>query len=192
MLVYVIRHGQSETNASGVRAGQTDIKLTAQGYEDARRSGEKLKGITFDRVFSSDLIRAVETARTALPGIEPEQRKELREINVGRVAGYTNAECAQIFGPSWSEYLKNHDYSPYGGENEQQIMDRVFSFMEYLESIEKDCSNVAIFCHGGSIRCIMRYALGFPIGWRRIRTDNGCITVFEFKDGQWCLRAFNI
>ena len=156
MLVYVVRHGQSETNVSGIRAGQTDIKLAPQGYVDARRAGEKLKGIKFDRVFSSDLVRASETARTALPEMEPELRKEIREINIGRIAGFTNAECETMYGTLWTENFRIHNYVPFGGENVQQITDRVASFMRFLDSLEKECSNVAVFAHGGSIRCIIR------------------------------------
>lgn len=192
MLVYVVRHGQSETNVSGIRAGQTDIKLAPQGYVDARRAGEKLKGIKFDRVFSSDLVRASETARTALPEMEPELRKEIREINIGRIAGFTNAECETMYGTLWTENFRIHNYVPFGGENVQQITDRVASFMRFLESLEKECSNVAVFAHGGSIRCIIRYVLGYPIDWWKLRTDNCHITVLELDNGFWRLRAFNV
>ena len=191
MLVYVIRHGQSETNVTGVRAGQTDIKLTPKGYEDARGAAEKLKDIRFDRVFSSDLIRASETARTAIPGIEPELVREIREMDIGRIAGYTNEQCAEIYGSLWTENFSVHNYRPFGGEDEDLLMARTSSFMKRLESLGNDCRNVAVFSHGGTIRCMLRYVLDAPVSWRKFFAINCGITIFEYSDGFWSLRAFN-
>ena len=192
MFVYVVRHGQSETNVSGKRAGQTDVKLTPKGYEDAKMAGRLIGAVPFDRVFSSDLIRARETARTALPTYEPELDRNLREIDIGRIAGYTNDECTRIFGPEWKENLKCHNYGPYGGENEQQLMGRAKAFMQFLESIEDQCKNVAVFTHGGIIHCMFWYVMGVSIDWHKTPVWNGSVTIFELNDGYWRLQGFNI
>ena len=68
MRVYVIRHGESETNLSKHWTGWMDVSLTEKGYEDARGAGRIIGDVTFDRIFSSDLHRAKETAMTAIPG----------------------------------------------------------------------------------------------------------------------------
>ena len=190
MKVYVVRHGQSETTLSGKRAGQTDVKLTDQGYKDAMEARRKLCGIRFDRVFSSDLVRAVETARTAIPGVEPETVRELREIDVGRIAGNTNAECRAIFGELFAEYYPKHNYIPFGGEDLPMLKARVFRFMESLESIE-GCENIAVFAHGGSIRAMLCYAFGADLGWEKFHTDNCGVSVLEYRDGFWSVWSVN-
>ena len=68
MRVYVIRHGESETNLSKRWTGWKAVNLTEKGYEDAKKAGKIIGDVTFDKVFSSDLRRAKETAMTALPG----------------------------------------------------------------------------------------------------------------------------
>ena len=63
MKVYLVRHGQTYTNALACHSGWADIPLTAQGERDALEAGELLKGIRFDRVYTSDLRRAVQTEK---------------------------------------------------------------------------------------------------------------------------------
>ena len=57
MKLYLVRHGESQTNLEHRFTGQADAPLSEQGKEDARKAGEKLKGLHFDRVYSSDLCR---------------------------------------------------------------------------------------------------------------------------------------
>ena len=61
MKLYVARHGQSEANLTKSYAGQTDSKLTPQGRQEALEIRPILEGISFDRVYSSDLSCAIET-----------------------------------------------------------------------------------------------------------------------------------
>lgn len=189
MKVYVVRHGQSASNKSGVRNGQTDVPLTEVGYNDAKRAGEKIKDINFDRVLSSDLIRAIETAKTAIPSCEPVKFKEIREIDVGKLAGHTSDECRVIF-ENYDENNKEHNYVPYGGENADMIFARVSSFMHMLEDL-KDCENVAVFTHHGAIYYMLRYILDSPVSRSKFVIDNGSVSVFEFKDGSWKIVKLN-
>ena len=83
MKLYMVRHGQSETNLARKFTGWAQVNLTEKGVEDAKRAGEFLKGRPFDRIYSSDLIRAVQTAQYAISGCEPVQLPQLREIGLG-------------------------------------------------------------------------------------------------------------
>ena len=87
MKVYVIRHGESVNNLEYKWTGHLDVNLTPKGYLDAKKAGEIIKNVNFNKVFSSALKRAVETAKTALPSYEVETSTLLREINVGNLAG---------------------------------------------------------------------------------------------------------
>lgn len=73
MELYAIRHGQSAANAVQAHAGWAQVPLTELGREQAAKTGELLKGMEFDRVIVSDLLRAKETAQIALPGRNFEQ-----------------------------------------------------------------------------------------------------------------------
>lgn len=87
MRVYIIRHGESETNRLNCWTGWLDVDLTEKGTEDARKAGKLLEGVEFDKLYASDLIRAKQTLETALPGYEYETSPALREVNVGAIAG---------------------------------------------------------------------------------------------------------
>lgn len=62
MRVYVIRHGESETNLNKKWTGWLDVHLTDKGKDDAKKAGDFLKNIAFEKIYASDLSRAVETA----------------------------------------------------------------------------------------------------------------------------------
>lgn len=190
MKLYVVRHGQSASNKSGVRNGQTDVPLTSEGYKDAEKTGQKLKNIKLDEIYSSDLIRAIETAKTAIPGCIPIEDARLREIDVGKLAGHTPDECRILF-DNYDENNKCHNYVPYSGENADMIFSRVSSFMQMLES-RQNYENIGVFCHQGAIFYMLRYVLGYSIENGKIACDNGSITVFEYKNKSWKLLKSNM
>jgi 2,3-bisphosphoglycerate-dependent phosphoglycerate mutase len=99
MRIYVVRHGESETNLQKRWTGWMDVQLTDKGREDARKAGEFLKGITFDKIYTSDLTRAIETAKIALPGCRYETTPLLREINVGKLE---NTPIGDLTGEQWA------------------------------------------------------------------------------------------
>ena len=68
MKLYIVRHGESETNRKGLWTGWLDVALTDKGIADAERVRDTLRGIKFDKVYSSDLQRARVTCEIALPG----------------------------------------------------------------------------------------------------------------------------
>ena len=86
MRVYVVRHGESMNNLKKLWTGWNDVELSEKGREDAKRAGEIIKGVSFDKIYSSDLSRAMDTARIAVPGCEFEALPIFREVNVGNIA----------------------------------------------------------------------------------------------------------
>ena len=87
MRVYVVRPGESETNRAGLWTGWTDVPLTEKGVNDAMLARAFFENLKIDKIYSSDLSRAIETAKTAIPGCEPEILPLIREVNVGNIAG---------------------------------------------------------------------------------------------------------
>ena len=98
MKLYVIRHGQSEGNIRGVFSGWHQHNLTEKGREDACRAGRIISKVKFDKVYSSDLYRAIETAKIALPDYECEPTPLIKEINVGLLQEMTYEKAREKYG----------------------------------------------------------------------------------------------
>lgn len=188
MKLYMVRHGQSETNLSRKYTGWSQVNLTAQGYEDARKAGRFLQNISFDRVYSSDLIRAVETAKTALPGCEPIQLQLLREYDVGELAGQYIDDCIVKYGPEFQVHRANANYYPYGGESRDMVAVRIQEFLDMLAA--DPAENVVAFAHAGPIRIALELILGARMP--KARCNNCAIAVFSFENGEWFMEGWGI
>lgn len=189
MKLYMVRHGQSQTNLEKCFTGQADAPLTDQGREDARRAGKLLKKISFDRVYSSDLTRAVETARIAL-GCEPVQLEMIRELSVGSLAWRPFAECEAEYGKKLWDNRNAYNYKPYGGENEEELKKRARDFLDLLEN--DPCERVAAFSHAGFITCLLTQVLGETFDRKHIACLNGSIAVFAFDGKKWMLEQWGL
>ena len=188
MKLYLVRHGQSETNLAGEFTGWKQVSLTEKGYADAARAGEYLKGRSFDRIYSSDLIRAVQTAKTALPGCEPEQLPWLREIGLGSLEGRSIARCMEEGGEEFANNRENRYFVPYGGESEEMLDARLEAFLRMLE--ENPCGPVIAFSHAGILRAMLKRTLGFSLQPGSVLCENGAVCVYQYKNGRWQLKTW--
>lgn len=177
MLLYMIRHGESTANEKKLHAGWAQIPLTPKGTEDAKNAGARLNGISFDKVYSSDLLRALQTAELALPGTVAEKCELLREINVGILSGKSAEECFNLYGERYINDKAVHDFTFWNGENHSMHLNRVKKFLEMLS--KQPFENVAAFCHNGTIKCALESAKIDP---KSIELKNGGVLVFEIKN----------
>ncbi|MBO5747103.1 MAG: histidine phosphatase family protein [Clostridia bacterium] len=181
MRLFMVRHGESENNLKKLFTGWVDSPLTEKGYKEAESIRPFMSQFKFDKVYSSDLIRTVETAKTALPDCTPVTTPLLREYDVGSLSNKSSIDC-----PNQSEQIavafKNRDYTPFGGENIEIVQERLNKFLKTLE--EQDLKNVAVFAHGGIVLTMLLKILGqHNIG--AIRRPNCCIAVFDYTNGRW-------
>ena len=97
--ILLARHGETDWNSGRRVQGHTDIPLNAAGVEQARALAEQLAGEPLTAVFSSDLSRALDTARAvaAVHGLEVTVDPRLREKNFGTWEGLTDVEIAERF-----------------------------------------------------------------------------------------------
>lgn len=184
MRVYVVRHGESETNYNKKWTGWIDAALTDKGKDDAKRAGNLLKTITFDKVFTSDLCRAIETATIAIPECRYETSALLREINVGTLAGtplnsITEKERAHI---------DQNGYADYDGEKKAEFYERIRLFIRELEALE--CENIAVFSHNGWIRGMLDIVIGHYMPRNRVCCNNCTIAIFEYTNETWKLHSW--
>ena len=150
-----MRHGESETNKTSCWTGWLDAPLTECGIEDARRAGEQLSCRSFDKVYSSDLIRARKTAEIALPGCNPELSPLLREIRLGDLEGRPLTDLTPEMREAHPE-----GYAAFGGEDFSELKERVKAFLSILEGDAESCQSIAVFSHGGWLKSAFSTVLG--------------------------------
>jgi len=190
MKLYFIRHGQSLGNAIRMHSTQLQVPLTEQGENDARIAGSMIRHIPFDKVYTSDLKRAVQTCQIALPGVEFEQLEILREIDVGSLMGRYVEDCIAQYGQSYVEHKRDNDFLCYGGENDEMLSRRIRQFLTMMEKTPYE--KVAVFGHEMYIRTVMNVITGFYHDKATTPCHNGSVSVFEFKDGHWRLDSWNV
>lgn len=191
MKLYVMRHGESEANYGKFHSGWTQVSLTERGREQARLTGKQMEQVHVDRIFCSDLLRAIQTAELIFPGQEYVLDARLRELGTGDASGRTWDECYDRWGEEFRVTSKLRDFTPYGGENSDMQVARVAEFMESLSELSDD-EQIAVVCHAGTIYSILRYVLGVDFGRDNVEVANASVSCFTRKDGQWRLSKWNV
>ncbi len=144
--LWLVRHGETTSNSNGLLAGWSDVPLTSRGEEQAKLLRPELEGESFVAVWSSDLERAVTTARLAYG--EPTPNKSLREINFGDLEGL---RWDKIDTEYQAGLLSFKDFNAPGGEALEAFEARVHMFLDALPD-----GRHLIFTHGGVIRMLTR------------------------------------
>jgi probable phosphoglycerate mutase len=154
---YFIRHGQTDWNAQRRWQGQTDITLNEEGRQQARALAGWLANAPLDRVMSSDLSRAYETAQlaTAPHALPIEIDPRWREFNGGQIEGKAwdelEREMPEVVHGLSTDWF---DYVMPGGESRRQLQARAASvFAEVLA--DGRGQHIAIFSHGATLRVLM-------------------------------------
>jgi len=151
-ITYVARHGETTWTLTGQHTGLTDIPLTERGERNARRLGERLKGLTFAKVFASPLKRAFRTCElagfAAVAAVDP----DLVEWNYGQYEGRRSADI-RAERPDWQLF---RDGAP-GGETPRQISERADRVIERVRAVRGD---VLLFTSGHFIRVLASRWLG--------------------------------
>ena len=171
--LYIIRHCESESNVNDVFQGQTDGGVTPKGITQAQRVAARLSDVAFDAIYTSPLIRAHTTA-TAIHAAQPHStgttavpvylRRNLREINAGRLEGLTIAQIERDY-PAEYEWWRGdiaRFVSP-GGESFVQLYERVRAeFTAIAEDAgRRGYSRICVVAHGAVLYAFFNYANGF-------------------------------
>lgn len=151
-IVYLARHGETAWSLTGQHTGLTDLPLTEAGERNARRLVERLKGLTFAKVFSSPLKRAVRTCELAGFSAVAEIDYDLVEWNYGEYEGRRGAEI-RAERPEWQLF---RDGCP-GGESPQQVAARADRVVSRLRAVQGD---VLLFSSGHFIRVLAACWIG--------------------------------
>jgi 2,3-bisphosphoglycerate-dependent phosphoglycerate mutase len=163
----LLRHGQSQWNLENRFTGWVDVPLSAKGEDEARAAGEKLRGRRIDKVYTSVLERAIDTATLALEtagidGVPTERDAALNERMYGDLQGLNKAEAAQKWGDEQiRQWRRSYDVKPPGGESLADTAARVLPYWEsHILPDVKAGKNVLVAAHGNSLRALVMHLDG--------------------------------
>ena len=174
MIIYFIRHGETEWNKKGITQGHKDSPLTLKGKTTARKQAELLSGKVIEVIYTSDLGRCVQTAEIInkkIVGAKIIKTEKLRERNFGIL----NGKPAKIVKEKLD--FSNMKQKAPGGESIGQIRNRVFDFIESLK--EKREQTILLVAHEGVIRIIL--ADYYKVNYNDKKCDSKDEWVYELE-----------
>ncbi len=183
--IWLVRHGETDWNRSGLLQGQTDTTLSETGRAQARALGIRLADQAFNAVYSSDLVRCVETATIVVGDrkIPVQTDPELREVHLGRWQGLSFQQARQ----QWPEEYARVDadplsHAPAGGENRRELRDRMVRAARRIAG-KHSGEDVLVVSHGGAMRALLTWVVMADLrASRLIEIDNTGICRFDFYD----------
>jgi broad specificity phosphatase PhoE len=185
-VVYLARHGDTAWTLSGQHTGLTDLPLTPNGESNARRLGERLKGMTFARVFTSPLQRAARTCELAGFGSAATVDPDLVEWDYGKYEGLLSADILKER-PDWQLF---RDGGP-GGESPAQVGERADRVIERVRTI---AGNTLLFSSGHFLRVLAARWLTLAPGSGRyfvLSTASLSAVGYEHNLAQPAIRLWN-
>jgi len=160
----LLRHGESQWNLENRFTGWIDVPLSPRGEAEARAAGEKLRGRRIDKLYTSVLVRATDTARIALEAaaigpLPTEADAALNERLYGDLQGLNKAEAAKQFGAEQVRlWRRSYDARPPGGESLADTAARVLPYWEaHLLPDPRAGKNVLVVAHGNSLRALVMH-----------------------------------
>jgi broad specificity phosphatase PhoE len=169
--LHLVRHGESEWHLENRYAGQTDIVLTNRGHIQAESLIAWAREIKPSVIYSSDLIRAIETALPMSRSIGLDLRIDarLREVNFGEIEGLTPEEMSQKYSELRKEFIlyPADTRMPYGESGVEALERALPGVIEVLSEIGD--GSAIIVCHGTLMRLIACWMLGIDVNqYRRV------------------------
>lgn len=182
--VVLVRHGETAWSRSGQHTGSTDIPLTPEGEQSARRLAPLLAALRFSQVLTSPLQRARRTCELAGFAAQAQTEADLVEWNYGAYEGLTSAEI-QTQAPGWLVFT---DGCP-DGESPGQVAERVDRL---LAKVRADQGPALLFAHGHLLRVLVARWLGLPPSeGRRFLLDTTTLNVLSHYRGVPALGCWN-
>lgn len=193
MEIYFVRHGQTDYNILKKYYGRTDVELNEEGQKQAREMTKFLSEISFDKIITSPLKRAYDTAKIIEGdrGILIEKEELLCEQNFGIFEGKTYEQLQNEYPKELKEW--NEDFSniaPRGGESFRQVRERADKFLDKLKG--QKINKVLVVAHKGIFGHFFASMLGLPLeGFWNFVFEQGCYSKVSMEDGYAIIRKIN-
>lgn len=195
--ILFIRHGETDWNRDKRIQGHIDIPLAQTGVEQAERLGRRLAGEArdgerVDAIWSSDLMRAQQTAEpsAAALGLTIRPAKGLRERSYGLFQGLDSDGIAARFPDEYAHWqTRDPGFTPPEGESLRELYHRVLHALEPVIA-EHRGGRVACVTHGGVLDCVYRFARGIALDARRDwPLLNASLNVVDFESDGYVTQA---
>lgn len=190
----LVRHGRTADNARRIFQGQGGRGLDDEGRRQARQLAQRLRTAGIERIVSSDLERAAETAGIlgeAL-GLSVELDEALREVNVGAWTGLSYGEVAERHPDEWAAWGAGHDLRRGGGETYAELALRVAAAVERISAVD-GAETIVVVSHGAALRSFVCRLLGLPPQGTRVLAGmvNTAITTLQKDERGMRLMSWN-
>ena len=173
-VIYLARHGETAWSLSGQHTGRTDLPLTEAGERNARALGERLRGLTFAKIFTSPLQRAVRTCELAGFGNRAERDPDLMEWDYGEYEGRRTPEILKER-PDWQLF---RDGCP-AGESPAEIGARADRAVSRVRAVHGD---VLVFSSAHILRVFAARWLGLePAGGRYVLLSTASLSLLGYE-----------
>ncbi len=185
-IIYLARHGETAWSLSGQHTGLTDLPLTELGERNARRLEERLRGVTFAKVFTSPLRRATRTCELAGVGAVAEIDRDLLEWNYGEYEGRLTTDIHRER-PDWQ--LFRHGCP--GGESPKDVSTRADRVVKRIGEVDGD---VLVFSSGHFLRVFAARWLGLDVAIGRyflLSTASLSVLGYEHSRSEPVIRLWN-
>ncbi len=175
--IYLIRHGETQANRDGVFRGRGEVPLSPIGVKQAQELRERFAGLGVQRVISSPLQRAAQTAAICFPGREPELQDLVNNLDLGSWAGRRKKEIAAEEPERWRRWLEEPERMAFpGGESLVAVKARTRAFNGLLADAAEE--SFAVVSHRSVLKALLAEALGLGGKWFwKFHLDNASLTV---------------
>ena len=189
MLIYIIRHGETDSNVNKITNGWMDEGLNENGVKLAHLSGDGMKGIHFDGCITSPLIRAMDTVNIVLQdsgnkGVKVETDDRLKEINFGINNGlsyHSGNLPEEEIGKFFSDPFEFPGYD--GGERIEDVCRRTQEFLKEL-CARDDGKTYLVGTHGCAMRAMLNFLYEDPADfWQGQVPYNCAVNIIEASKG---------
>ncbi|WGS42634.1 histidine phosphatase family protein [Burkholderia sp. JSH-S8] len=190
--ILFIRHGETAWNRIKRIQGHIDIPLADTGLAQAQRLAVRLAreardGTRLDAIYSSDLMRAQQTAQPAADalGLPLVLREGLRERAYGVFQGHDSTEIEARFPDAYAAWqTRDPGFEPEGGESQRAFYHRVLHALEPIVAAHPG-GRIACVAHGGVLDCVYRFANGLELAApRNYQLLNTSINVVDYAGGR--------
>ncbi|MBN3789267.1 histidine phosphatase family protein [Burkholderia sp. Ac-20353] len=190
--ILFIRHGETAWNRIKRIQGHIDIPLADTGVAQAQRLAARLArdvrdGARIDAIYSSDLMRAQQTAQPAADalGLSLVLNQGLRERAYGIFQGHDSTEIEERFPDAYAAWqTRDPGFEPEGGESQRAFYHRVLHALEPIVAAHSG-GRIACVAHGGVLDCVYRFANGLDLDApRNYQLLNTSINVVDYVDGR--------
>ena len=193
--IIMVRHGETKWNTENRIQGQANTPLTELGIKQAQQTGKALQKENISEIYSSDLGRAMQTAKVINKylNLSITKKEELRERNYGVLQGISFDELDDKF-PVIRLNMNSRDpnYVIPGGESIFQFSQRVSTCINSIIA-NSNASNLLLVVHGGVLERFFHTVVGLPLDFKRsFSLSNSSINKFSYVNGMWQLDSWGI